>query len=106
MAHVRATLEFVVEYGRALTVAAGVVGLVAVVAVAVQDGLGEVVRALPLAGVVVLLGLGAVLAPAVEVSDGGVAGAQRRCAPRTCPGPPTAADRAVVARSCTPPTAT
>ena len=68
----RPTLEFSSRYGRALTVAAGVVALVAVVAVGVQDGLGEVVRALPLAGVVVLLVWALFWRPAVEVSDGEV----------------------------------
>ena len=68
----RPTLEFSSRYGRALTVAAGVVALVAVVAVGVQDGLGEVVRALPLAGVVVLLVWALFWRPAVVVSDGGV----------------------------------
>ncbi|WP_456787856.1 PH domain-containing protein [Cellulomonas sp. P5_C5] len=68
----RPTLEFSSRYGRALTVAAGVVGLVAVVAVALQDGLGEVVRALPLAGAIVLAVWALFWRPVVVVSDGGV----------------------------------
>jgi len=69
---VRPTLEFSSRYGRALTVAAGVVALVAVVAVGLQDGLREVVRALPLAGSVVLGVWVLFWRPAVVVSDGGV----------------------------------
>ena len=68
----RPTLEFSSSYGRALTVAAGVVALGAVVAVGVQDGLDEVVRALPLAGAVVLGVWALFWRPAVVVSDGGV----------------------------------
>lgn len=68
----RPTLEFSSRYGRALTAAAGAVALVAVVAVGMQDGLGEVVRALPLAGLVVLAVWALFWRPAVVVSDGGV----------------------------------
>ena len=68
----RPTLEFSSRNGRALTVAAGVVALGAVVAVGVQDGLDEVVRALPLAGAVVLGVWALFWRPAVVVSDGGV----------------------------------
>ena len=68
----RPTLEFSSGYGRVLTVAAGVVALAALVSVAVQDGLGEVVRALPLAGVIVLAVWVLFWRPAVVVSDGGV----------------------------------
>lgn len=68
----RPTLEFSSSYGRALTVAAGAVALAAVISVGVQDGLGEVVRALPLVGLVVLVIWALFWRPAVVVSDGGV----------------------------------
>ena len=68
----RPTLTFTSGYGRVLTVAAGVVALGALVAVWVQDGLGEVLRALPLSGVVALSVWALFWRPAVVVSDGGV----------------------------------
>lgn len=68
----RPTLTFSSGYGRVLTIAAGVVALGAVVAVWAQDGLGEVLRALPLAGGVALAVWALFWRPAVVVSDGGV----------------------------------
>ncbi|MBT0992807.1 PH domain-containing protein [Cellulomonas sp. DKR-3] len=66
------TLRFSSRYGRWLTIAAGVAGVVAVVAVAVSDGPVAGLRALPVAGVVVLLTWALFWRPEVEVADGGV----------------------------------
>ncbi len=67
-----ATQEFTSGYGRGLTVAAALVGLVALGAVTVQDGAGEALRALPLVGLVVVVVWAVFWRPGVEVSDGEV----------------------------------
>ncbi|UZN04380.1 hypothetical protein [Cellulomonas sp. S1-8] len=67
-----ATQEFTSGYGRGLTAAAAAIGLIALVAVTVQDGPGEALRALPLVCLVVVV-VGALFwVPGVEVSDGEV----------------------------------
>ena len=66
------TLRFSSRYGRWLTVAAGLAGVVAVASIAATDGLTAALRALPVTGLVVLLLWAAFWRPEVEVSDGGV----------------------------------
>lgn len=67
-----ATQEFTSGYGRGLTVAAAVIGLVALGAVAEQDGPGQALRALPLVALLVLVVWAMFWRPGVEVSDGEV----------------------------------
>lgn len=65
-----ATQEFTSGYGRGLTVAAAVTGVVALGAVAAQDGAGEALRVLPVVALVVLVVWALFWRPGVEVADG------------------------------------
>ncbi|WP_426594580.1 hypothetical protein ACPPVS_03405 [Cellulomonas sp. McL0617] len=64
------TQEFTSTYGRWLTGAAAVTAVIALVSVAIGDGLGESLRLIPLFALVVLLVWALFWNPAVEVSDG------------------------------------
>ena len=67
-----ATQEFTSGYGRVLTVAAGAIGLVAVLSVVLEDGAAQALRALPLAALVAVVVWALFWRPGVEVSDGEV----------------------------------
>lgn len=67
-----ATQEFTSGYGRVLTVAAGAIGLVAVVSVMLEHGAAQALRALPLAALVAVVVWALFWRPGVEVSDGEV----------------------------------